>query len=261
MNCIIMKTTAQIVKVNGANMGPPGSCRPQMGPMLAPWTLLSGRVIQPNIHTWIAWMLLGIASNWDYYCLLNWFTVFLYLYFTISWWFRFNFNDVFWVEFIENYSNCLYIPIFIHHKLSSQKRRYAETKLFPRQPTNHRASRPIYIFISFIAILSYIRYVDFNFYNVRESACYHCHSLIYNISVIHYTICGAVYFLFTHFLCDGWDNIYILCLIINIRSEVWTITHCLGLGHETMVCAVCLSILLSKSKHTSFVLLKTHTIS
>ena len=29
-------------KVQGANMGPPGSCRPQMGPMLAPWTLLSG---------------------------------------------------------------------------------------------------------------------------------------------------------------------------------------------------------------------------
>ena len=28
-------------KVHGANMGPPGSCRPQMGPMLAPWTLLS----------------------------------------------------------------------------------------------------------------------------------------------------------------------------------------------------------------------------
>ena len=29
-------------KVHGANMGPPESCRPQMGPMLAPWTLLSG---------------------------------------------------------------------------------------------------------------------------------------------------------------------------------------------------------------------------
>ena len=29
-----------------------------------------------------------------------------------------------------------------------------------------------------------------------------------------------------------------------IKSEVWTITHCLGLGHETMVCAVCLSIVL-----------------
>ena len=32
--------------------------------------------------------------------------------------------------------------------------------------------------------------------------------------------------------------------IIIIKSEVWTIAHCLGLGHETMVCAVCLSILL-----------------
>ena len=29
-------------KVHGANMGPPGSCRPQVGPLLAPWTLLSG---------------------------------------------------------------------------------------------------------------------------------------------------------------------------------------------------------------------------
>ena len=26
----------------GQTWGPPGSCRPQMGPMLAPWTLLSG---------------------------------------------------------------------------------------------------------------------------------------------------------------------------------------------------------------------------
>ena len=40
------------------------------------------------------------------------------------------------------------------------------------------------------------------------------------------------------------ERIYILCLIIIIKSEVWTITHCLGLGHETMVSAVCLSILL-----------------
>ena len=40
------------------------------------------------------------------------------------------------------------------------------------------------------------------------------------------------------------ERICILCLIIIIKSEVWTIAHCLGLGHETMVCAVCLSILL-----------------
>ena len=40
------------------------------------------------------------------------------------------------------------------------------------------------------------------------------------------------------------ERIYIVCLIIIIKSEVWTITHCLGLGHEIMVSAVCLSIFL-----------------
>ena len=39
-------------------------------------------------------------------------------------------------------------------------------------------------------------------------------------------------------------RIYILCLIIIIKSEVWTITHYLGLGHQTIVCAVCLFVFL-----------------
>ena len=38
------------------------------------------------------------------------------------------------------------------------------------------------------------------------------------------------------------ERIYILCLIIIIKSEKWTIAHCLGLGHEPMGCAVCLFI-------------------
>ena len=42
------------------------------------------------------------------------------------------------------------------------------------------------------------------------------------------------------------ERIYILCLIINIKSVVWTINHCLGLGHELMVSAVCFSIFLPK---------------
>ena len=33
---------SQIASFMGPTWGPPGSCRPQMGPMLAPWTLLSG---------------------------------------------------------------------------------------------------------------------------------------------------------------------------------------------------------------------------
>ena len=36
---------------------------------------------------------------------------------------------------------------------------------------------------------------------------------------------------FTHFPCDDWDNVHRVLL-------------CLGLGHETMVCAVCLSLFL-----------------
>ena len=33
---------SQIANFMGPTWGPPGSCRPQMGPMLAPWLLLSG---------------------------------------------------------------------------------------------------------------------------------------------------------------------------------------------------------------------------
>ena len=40
------------------------------------------------------------------------------------------------------------------------------------------------------------------------------------------------------------ERTYILYLIMIIKSELWTITHCLGLGHETMVCAVCRSVFL-----------------
>ena len=41
-----------------------------------------------------------------------------------------------------------------------------------------------------------------------------------------------------------WSWKCVLHLIIIIKPEVWTINHCLGLGHETMVCAVCLTMFL-----------------
>ena len=37
-------TSLQIAKFMGPTRGPPGSCRPQMDPVLAPWTLLSGSI-------------------------------------------------------------------------------------------------------------------------------------------------------------------------------------------------------------------------
>ena len=42
-NTIVHKSP-QIAKFMGPTLGPPGSCRPQMGPMLAPLTLLSGTI-------------------------------------------------------------------------------------------------------------------------------------------------------------------------------------------------------------------------
>ena len=38
----VISTLTQIGKFMGPTWGPPGSCRPQMGPVLVPWTLLSG---------------------------------------------------------------------------------------------------------------------------------------------------------------------------------------------------------------------------
>ena len=61
------------------------------------------------------------------------------------------------------------------------------------------------------------------------------------LSIIQYV---GLCFQFTHFLFDDWENIYVLCLIIIIKSEILTITHCLGLGHETILCAMCASIFL-----------------
>ena len=66
-------------------------------------------------------------------------------------------------------------------------------------------------------------------------------SIFSQLSIIQYVgLC--VFSLPISFVMIG--RIYIFCLIIIIKSEVWTITHCLGLGHETMLCAVCLSIFL-----------------
>ena len=42
----------QIAKLMGPTWGPPGSCRPQMVPMLAPWTLLSGLGTNANLLYW-----------------------------------------------------------------------------------------------------------------------------------------------------------------------------------------------------------------
>ena len=48
----LQSMTTQIAKFMGPTWGPPGSCRPRMGPMLVPWTLLSGYISQGNHYHW-----------------------------------------------------------------------------------------------------------------------------------------------------------------------------------------------------------------
>ena len=52
LHCLLNNVT-QIAKYAGPTCGPPGSCRPQMGPMLAPWTLLSGTLYEPYTSYYI----------------------------------------------------------------------------------------------------------------------------------------------------------------------------------------------------------------
>ena len=59
-------------------------------------------------------------------------------------------------------------------------------------------------------------------------------------------------------------RIRVIYLIFTIKSEVWPICHCLGLGHETLVCAVCLSIffeLFFIFSSLSFHVILTHAVN
>ena len=54
----VMPILTQIANLMGPTWSPPGSCRPPMGPMLAPWTLLSGYVFISVAVTNSKWVML-----------------------------------------------------------------------------------------------------------------------------------------------------------------------------------------------------------
>ena len=88
--------------------------------------------------------------------------------------------------------------------------------------------------------------IDQAFYGLVSYAKSHC-QLTRILSVILYTICGPYVFSLPISLVMT-EKIHTLCLLIIIKSQVWTIAHCLGLGHETLVSTVCLSIFLGAGK-------------
>ena len=65
--------THQIAKFMGPTWDPPGSCRPQMGPTLAPWTLLSGTstnrmagTLQKVLLNVFSWTFLSFVKAFTY---------------------------------------------------------------------------------------------------------------------------------------------------------------------------------------------------
>ena len=67
---------------------------------------------------------------------------------------------------------------------------------------------------------------------------------VYSLSCPLCNIWGCVFYPFSLWWEYIYVYIYIYCLSIIIKSEVWTITHCIWLGHQTIGCAAWLSILL-----------------
>ena len=66
----IHQLSAQIAKFMGPKWGPPGSWRPHVGPMMAPWTLLSGSRLMLLMCVFVdIWAqgricLLAVTRNW-----------------------------------------------------------------------------------------------------------------------------------------------------------------------------------------------------
>ena len=58
----ILPIYTQIAKFMGPAWGPPGACWPQMGPTLAPWTLLSGYLSVGSLKYWIS-LLTNLSTN------------------------------------------------------------------------------------------------------------------------------------------------------------------------------------------------------
>ena len=98
---------------------------------------------------------------------------------------------------------------------------------------------PMVVFVSLhITLLHYHHYAD-----VSESIeLQKCLLGTFYILTFYSLIHGAVCIHLTQFSCNDCENWCILYLIIVLKSEVWTICNCLGVGHEMMVCFVCLSM-------------------
>ena len=114
--------------------------------------------------------------------------------------------------FVTSYSvtYCIYVPrkpgICFHYYCAV----YDECKY---SDTFWLADRT-HLFVQYIISLSSLCKLIWRYWTYKMPVRYILSSVWVSLSifspVIHYTICGAVCFQFTHFSCDDWENIYTL---------------------------------------------------
>ena len=82
---------------------------------------------------------------------------------------------------------------------------------------------------------------------VLSSVCLRL-SQFYHISYVYYTgLCVFILPISSLMIV----RICIINLVITMKSEEWTFSHCLGLGHETILCAASLAMFLNISPYHS----------
>ena len=72
------------------------------------------------------------------------------------------------------------------------------------------------------------KFTQYIFYTLPQWSIWRFDKCLYNMW-------GCVFSVYPFPLWWFREYMYILCLIIIIKSEVWTNNHCLGLGHETSI--------------------------
>ena len=67
------------------------------------------------------------------------------------------------------------------------------------------------LYLIIIIVQTYLK--TLNLWNAFQIYLVECEQDKHILAVIHNTICGAVCFQFTHFLCDDWENMYTLYFV------------------------------------------------
>ena len=104
--------STQLAKFMGPTWGPPGSCRPQLGPILAPWAMLSGHF--SHVCVVCRYITDGTIIEWlDIYTMPGHFAFWVLLNHSITLWSNIRCDEANWLlnNSITHHFDMLYISV------------------------------------------------------------------------------------------------------------------------------------------------------